>query len=235
MNVPQTISVKIEQKFCGPPNSGNGGYVCGLIAEQIPEVASVTLRKPIPLEVDLTLEVGAHLVTLRNENELIAEGKTASLEMEVPSPPSYSSALEHRENYPDFRPEYFQTCFVCGPQRKVADGLRIFTAPKEGSDLVAAPWETFPGLFDARGKLGYPYYHAALDCPGAFALSKLTDKPMLLGRMTAKVVEEIWAGEQLIVIGWPLAKDGRKVYSGTAIFRADGQLKAFAKSVWIEI
>ena len=42
-------SVVIEKRFCGPPNSGNGGYVCGLLAAHIEADAEVTLLAPPPL------------------------------------------------------------------------------------------------------------------------------------------------------------------------------------------
>ena len=29
-------SIIIDRRYCGPPNSGNGGYVCGRLARHIP-------------------------------------------------------------------------------------------------------------------------------------------------------------------------------------------------------
>jgi hypothetical protein len=43
----------IDKRFCGPPNSGNGGYVCGRLARHIPGAAEVTLRAPPPLDTPL--------------------------------------------------------------------------------------------------------------------------------------------------------------------------------------
>ena len=43
----------IDKRFCGPPNSGNGGYVCGRLARHIPGGAEVTLRAPPPLDKSL--------------------------------------------------------------------------------------------------------------------------------------------------------------------------------------
>ena len=50
-------SIIINKHFCGPPNSGNGGYVCGRLAHYIPGSAEVTLHLPPPLE--KPLEVSA--------------------------------------------------------------------------------------------------------------------------------------------------------------------------------
>ena len=52
-------TMTIPRRFRGPPNSGNGGYVCGMLARQIAGAAEVTLRAPPPLETELGLvEVG---------------------------------------------------------------------------------------------------------------------------------------------------------------------------------
>ena len=44
------LTMTIPRRFCGPPNSANGGYVCGMLARHIPGAAEVTLRAPPPLE-----------------------------------------------------------------------------------------------------------------------------------------------------------------------------------------
>ena len=45
-----TIPTIIRKRFCGPPNSGNGGYVCGLLANAMAEPCQVTLHAPPPLD-----------------------------------------------------------------------------------------------------------------------------------------------------------------------------------------
>jgi hypothetical protein len=52
-------SITIDKRFRGPPNSGNGGYVCGLIAGHIDGSAEITLRVPPPLEHGLEIVAGA--------------------------------------------------------------------------------------------------------------------------------------------------------------------------------
>ena len=55
-----TGSLVIAPRFCGPPDSGNGGYVCGLIAGYLDGPAEVTLRRPPPLETPLAVECDDH-------------------------------------------------------------------------------------------------------------------------------------------------------------------------------
>jgi hypothetical protein len=45
----------IAPRFCGPPDSGNGGYVCGLIAGRLDGQAEITLRAPPPLATPMTV------------------------------------------------------------------------------------------------------------------------------------------------------------------------------------
>ena len=42
----QTEHVVIAARFCGPPNAGNGGYVCGRIARHLRGTVAVRLTAP---------------------------------------------------------------------------------------------------------------------------------------------------------------------------------------------
>jgi hypothetical protein len=78
---------------------------------------------------------------------------------------------------------------------------------------------------------------AALDDAGAWALfdEPSDGLPVVLGRMAAKLVAPVRRGERCVVIGWPLGRDGRKMYSGTALFSEDGELRAFARATWVRL
>jgi len=45
-----TERVTIDRRFRGPSDSGNGGYVCGVVAALVGGPAEVTLRSPPPLD-----------------------------------------------------------------------------------------------------------------------------------------------------------------------------------------
>jgi hypothetical protein len=49
-------SLVIPSRFCGPPGSGNGGYVCGRIAAYVDGPVTVTLRRPPPLATPMAVE-----------------------------------------------------------------------------------------------------------------------------------------------------------------------------------
>lgn len=124
----------------------------------------------------------------------------------------------------------------CGRRR-----LRIFSDwLKEPSGLdnpnafpiVAAPWQPSPDLADASGRIASEYMWAALDCPGAFAIDK---EPILLGRMTAKIVSRPTAKAPIISVAWSKGQDRRKHFAGTALFNEAGDLLAFSEQTWIQI
>jgi hypothetical protein len=88
------ISVMIERRLCGPPKSANGGYVCGLLAAHIDGDAEVTLLAPPPLGQRLDLVAGEHGLELREEERILAIGR--SVRLDVPEPPivSFSEAQD---------------------------------------------------------------------------------------------------------------------------------------------
>ena len=57
----------------------------------------------------------------------------------------------------------------------------------------------------------------------------------MLGRLAAKMIAPIQPSDRCVVIGWPLGEDGRKLYAGSALFSADGELHAVARATWVRL
>jgi hypothetical protein len=227
----------IDGRFRGPPESGNGGYVCGLLGRHYPDGATVTLRKPPPLGVELTLAGhGAGRLRLQQGDELIAEAEPGSPDLEPPIPPEFGVAVEAAKHYVGFVDHHFSECFVCGTDRSQGDGLRIYAGPWEDEGMVAAPWIPDQTLADDQGLVRPEFLWAALDCPGYFALH-IDRRPqlMLLGRFTARVETGICGDERCVVVGWPLGEDGRKRYAGTALYSESRGLVGSARATWIAL
>ncbi len=74
------MHLEIPNRFAGPPEMGHGGYVAGLLAGRTDGAVQVTLRQPIPLDVDLELVSldGGHL-ELRRGGEVLVESQPAAL------------------------------------------------------------------------------------------------------------------------------------------------------------
>lgn len=225
--------VVIARRFCGPPDSGNGGYSAGLLAQSLDGAVEVTLRRPPPLERELALVTQAERVELVDGSELVAEARPTALELAVPAAPTFEQATELSKHYVGYERHHFPTCFVCGPARAVGDGLRIFPAAPTPGAPCAAPWLPPGDLIDARNAIRGEVMWAALDCVGYFAVAEPDYPIALLGRISAEVTGQVRPGERCVVMGWSLGRQGRKLQAGTAIFGQDGELKARALQTWI--
>lgn len=227
---------RIAQRFCGPPRSGNGGYVAGRIARHLGGSVAVRLKAPPPLDTELRLETLAEQSRLFDRDTLIGEGKVARLEMDVPPPPSLAQAREASPAFIGFHAHAFPGCFVCGTQRQARDGLRIFPGAVAGTSLIAAPWLPDDTLVDTAGHVQPEFLWSALDCTGGFAVYPApAGSAFVLGELCTSIVGTARAGEPCVVTGWGRGQDGRKRYAGSALHAADGRLVALASAVWVEV
>jgi hypothetical protein len=225
--------LSIADRFRGPPHSGNGGYVCGRIARHIEGAASVRLFVPPPLRETMQVRRDGDAVRLMHGSTVVGEGRSASLTLEPPMRPALEQAVEASRGFAGFVEHWFPGCFVCGPHRGDHDGLRIFPGTVGDTGVVAAPWTPDETL--ASGATVDPAFSwAALDCPGAFAVSA-SGTPVVLGQLTARIDRSVKPGERYVVLGWPLAAAGRKHFAGTAILNEAGESVAVAEAVWIEV
>jgi len=122
-------SITVPARFCGPPDSGNGGYTCGLVAKELGGVVECTLRSPVPLEMPLDLERSKSGGVLRHSDKVIVEASSTTIEVGPPAPIDLETATARMKSSFALDARHpFPTCFVCGPKRKAHDGLEIFPA-----------------------------------------------------------------------------------------------------------
>jgi hypothetical protein len=230
-----TESIAIHHRFQGPPMSANGGYVCGRLASGIEGPATVRLNHPPPLETELFVRRNQDRTELLNGNQVLAEARRTTLSIDVPPPPSFAEAVTASHFYRGFTSHPFPGCFVCGPDRKAGDGLRLFPGPTSGRPMVAGPWIPDDSLADPGGVIQTEFLWAALDCPGAFSFEWPPGGTVLLGEMAALIEGSIQSGEKCVVIGWEMTQEGRKHHTGTAIFTAAGICIGKARATWFKI
>ena len=225
--------VFISQRFCGPPNSGNGGYSCGLLAKNINGACQVRLHQPPPLETSLSISKKNDEWFLKNGEQLIGSAKSTHLDLVPPCPPTLEQASRAKQLYKGHQQHSFPSCFVCGPKRAMDDGLRLFCGSVEGREMVACDWQPKPDLLDDNGYVKDEFIWSALDCPSYFALNSETI--CLLGQMTAVIDRPVPADKSLIIYEWKRAIDGCKHYSAAAISTTEGEVLARARQLWIEL
>jgi hypothetical protein len=227
-------SVIIDPRYRGPPDSGNGGYVCGVVSAAAGVPVAVRLKRPPPLNVPLELAEAAGVLRLMQGDEIIAEARPDPVDIDVPSPPAHAEAVAASLGYMGFVEHVFPTCFVCGPRRPAGDGLRIFAGSLGDRRMVAAPWMPDESLAGPDGMVRPEFLWAALDCPGYFA-TPLAGRMALLGELAAAISRPVRVGEPCVVLGWRRHAEGRKHFVGTAVFGPGGELLARAAATWIEL
>ncbi|MGI8705910.1 MAG: PaaI family thioesterase [Sphingomicrobium sp.] len=229
-------SIRIERRFRGPPETGNGGYVAGLVAAALGgSNCTVTLKSPPPLDRDLTLKTQDAIATLSEDDRIVVTAARELVDIEVPTPPSLEVARDSEPRFAGLSHHLFPGCFVCGPEREPGDGMRIFPGPVgDPAHQVAATWQPDESLANDSGQVRPEFLWAALDCPGYFAAEDRAGLA-LLGRMSATIHRPVRAGERLIATGWPIESEGRKHRVGSALHDAAGELVAAATATWITL
>jgi len=245
----------VPRRFCGPPDSGNGGWTAGALAalddadspdnrcERWPAI-EVSLRQPPPLDTPLDVSDADGVLTAASGGATIATAQRVERDLLEVEPVSPDVAASAESAYPglDFHP--FPSCFACGTARAEGDGLRIFpgrTGAGPAGDRVAATWTPHPSLHedwhayvDEHPRASVAATWAALDCVGGWA-GDLAERLMVLGRMTARVDDLPVIGEPHVVVGEGRGQEGRKTFTASTLYDVDGRVVATAEHIWIAV
>lgn len=218
----------VPARFNGPPHSGNGGYVAGLVAARLDrpdDPVEVTLLAPPPLEHPLAVGRDGDAVSVRDGARVVARGRVVPTPPEPVEPVPYDAAAAVAVDFPGYVFHAFPTCFTCGVDRD--DGLAIHPGHL-GEGRWAAPWT--PAVEEDRHAIAW----AALDCTGGWAAG-FDESVMVLGRITALVDALPQPGEPHVVVGQLLGIEGRKRMTATTIYDSDGRVLARAGHVWVTV
>jgi hypothetical protein len=226
---------QVPARFCGPPESANGGYFCGLVAAAIGERVTVRLHRPVPLDSELLVDrpPDGEGWRVRDDAVVLASAWHAELDLVPPAPPPYVEALDATIHEPPVDLHPCPGCFVCGPARARGDGLRLHAGPVPGHDYVATAWLQSTEFALADGKVAPEFIAAALDCPGYQSLQAGRDL-WLLGEYTVQIDRRVHAAEPCVIVGWTIGGSGRKRVVGTALYDEDGECCARAQGTWIQ-
>ena len=233
LTVPPLI---VPGRFCGPPSSGNGGWTSGALAALTgldPSAGiTVSLLAPPPLETALLVQTTDAVTTASLDGTPVARaGAEATEPTAAIEPVSLDTARAAQASYAGLRSHPFPTCYSCGTERP--DGLRIFpgrVSDQEGGARVAATWTPDGSVADDLPATTW----AALDCVGGWA-GDLAERLMVLARMTARIDELPEVGDEHVVVGLGRRTEGRKTFTASALYAADGRLLASAEHLWIAV
>ena len=227
-------SVTVPTRFCGPPDSGNGGYTCGLVAKELGGIVECTLRSPVPLEAPLDIERSQSGGILRQGSKVIVEASSTTIDIAPPAPIDLETATAAMKSSFALDPRHpFPTCFVCGPKRKDHDGLEIFPAAIN-EVLYAATWRPAGEFGDSRQFLLPQFLWAAMDCPTGFAAGFPVAGKLVTGRLAVEQLQPIKVGEFCLLLSWPLGVEGRKHFSAACLYQNQKPC-AVARATWIRL
>jgi hypothetical protein len=227
------VAVVIDPRFNGPPGSGHGGYSCGCAAAQVDgATAEVTLRRPPPLGVELDVVRDGDAASLVSGGEVVASAQPAALEVGGPAPVGIEEAADASTRFVWKHDHPFPTCFGCGPERDPADALCLFCGPV-GDGRFAVPWS--PPAWSGADTVEPVFVWAALDCPSSAPAHATIEGPVVLGRLTIALEAPVEVGAPHVIQSWLEGSDGRKRFTGVALFTADGERRAIGRAVWIEL
>lgn len=215
-------SLVIPGRFCGPPASANGGWTAGALAGFLPADATieVTLKQPPPLETPIELTVTDGAV----DSEVAAARSVERDLVDVP-PVEAQVARDAEAAYPGLVSHPFPGCFSCGPEHP--DGLHISPGPVSvDPQRVAATWTP-------RESTG-PIAWAALDCIGGWA-GDITERVMVLGRITGRVDSLPRIGVRHVLVGERLGGEGRKTFTASTLYDDAGRAIGRTEQTWIAI
>jgi len=234
------MTVVVPRRFNGPPDSGNGGYSCGVVAALVDAPAvEVTLRAPPPLERELHVEGRDGALVALDGESVVAEARPTELDLEAPEPVSPSEAAEAdaRSTYRDGERHWFPTCFVCGPSRREGDGLRMFPGLLADGVRHATRFRPDPSLAGPDGVVRPEVVWAALDCPTSAPIADWDNQrpASVLARLAVRIDSPLYAGREYVALSWPLGEDGRKRSAAAALYDETGAVVAGSRALWIEL
>jgi hypothetical protein len=237
-------TITIDNRFCGPPTSGHGGYSAGSFALALDPSHpwEVRLRRPVPLDAPLSIvrdgDSDNHDAELRDgSGEVVATARPTSVDVDPVASVTHAEAADAEANYLWFHHDHpFPTCFACGPDRAPGDGWRIFGGATARADAVASRATCPPDLVDEDGSVPPLQVWSALDCITAAPLALVLDEPgapFVLGSYAVDVLDDVPAHD-LIAMSWPLSLDGRKFRSAGALYSGSTPV-AVSTATWIQL
>lgn len=222
--------MRIDERYSGLPRHALGGYVAGLLARMLAARGAIEVRLERPVLVGDDVHIEGD--TLMRGDERVATAREVVFDLRPPRIVGPDEAEVASASYPGRRNHFFPECFCCGPARRRGDGLRIFPSPANG--VMAATWRPGDAIDDVSVPLEIVW--AALDCPGIWAQVFATtgsSERAVTGSLAVATIAPISSRDTLVVTGWPIRRDGRKIHVGSAISDERGTLLAVADQTLI--
>ncbi|HBC57543.1 MAG TPA: hypothetical protein DCZ03_10305 [Gammaproteobacteria bacterium] len=233
-------TITIGRRYCGPPNSANGGYCAGKLATFLEGDVQVRLLAPPPLNTPLAVSYQQNQAELLDQGQVVATAALRQLSWEEPPRlPSIAEIEAKQGQCRAFNSHPFPGCFVCGPERRREDGLCIYPGPLAGG-ICAALWRPDESCLEqGTDVVGLPFVWAALDCPSSFPLLEPEENqrlvPMVLASLAVSIKASLSVRQTYRILSWARSVEGRKGFSRAMIFDVNGDAIAYSEALWISL
>jgi hypothetical protein len=232
--------IVVPRQFRGPPVTANGGYICGVLSSAVGGRGTAMLRSGVPLDTVVTLQPGEDgaMVLVNAEGALLGAARPAAADAipTPPAPPTIDQARAYAQASQFAQRSLHRGCFSCCIEREDGEGLGVHVGQIEGAPLghCAGLWTPHANFADADGAIPDEITWGALDCSGSMAWWIKTGAPVgLLGTMSGEVLKKPRVGETYVVVAWAREVEGRKHFSGVALFDDEGKIMARSGQIWI--
>lgn len=228
-----TSKIRIDDRYQGFPDIAQGGFTGGLMARRIGPEAEVVLHRPIRTCTELRMVEVDDGVELIADDEVAAKARETVIDIDVPEPVSWEAAKAAEHDYLGHHEHPYPSCFCCGTERAVGDGLRIFAGPLDDSSILAATWQPHSNHAEDDDILPSEYVWAAMDCPSIWAVMEAAPPTspdhVVTGKLAVRIERPIQAGNPHVVMAWTLPPRSRTRPAAAAILDRAGAVKAVAR------
>lgn len=225
----EETTLDIGGQFRSVTPTGQGGYAAGLLEETVGRRLRVQFRKPIPLDVALTvIDDGDNVDVLDSNRVPVLQAASDTDGLSSPNPVTIQEAMAASEA--STVPPEFDGCYSCGTA-----GWGLRPGP-HGESQFATTW-TPPDWTKVDGETPARYVHTALDCPAGWFVASVPDTRLAVTAwMTVETFGPVIPGSPYAVVAWANGPwDGRKRSAGSAIFDDSGDLLARSESLWVSV
>lgn len=217
--------------YQGPPDSANGGYACGLFAEQAAQSLgtsaplAVQLHAPPPLGTALRIKRTSRRVHIWSDRSIVATVSPDPTDVELIPSVSKSEAEAASKSFKGRSFHPFPTCVICGSGRTDQAALRMSPGPladREGSVACTCT---------PRSEVDVALMWAMLDCPGGWTLEQVP-APWVLSWMTARIAGFPVPGETTVAVACGERNGEWSARCLSALYRTDGTELGRALATW---
>lgn len=234
----RVATLRIDAGREGPTGSGNGGWSAARLVAVVGQPATVAIRAPIPLDVELDVvatDAGWSVVDPSDADRTsVMTAARWTPDYADTEPVSIEDARAARGRFEHAHDHPAPTCFSCGVH---AGSMGVMAGPL-GHGRYATDWTVPAWAASADGVVDEAALWAAIDCTAAWYVNAgPSERRAFTVQFAAEVTAPLEPEATYALVGsagdWGDAWDGRKRHAASAAFDRHGRCVARSRSFWV--